>query len=128
MDRYQSKHKQSLILSLIINLSNLVILFFSSRIWDKVAVGAYKILVHVAVVILMTFRRLLLGCESINDVLDAISHVIFIFSIFHLYYINNNNNNTLLLFQINEETSELIVNKAIELWQQSGSCPQIQSQ
>ncbi|XP_011301260.1 TBC1 domain family member 7 [Fopius arisanus] len=66
------------------------------KIWDKVAVGAYKILVFVAIVILTTFRRVLLQCDSIDGILDAISH-------------------------INEETSELIVNKAIELWQQSGS-------
>lgn len=73
------------------------------KIWDKVAVGAYKILIYVAVVILMTFRRSLLLCESMDGVLDTISY-------------------------INDESSEIIVNKAIELWQQSGSCPQIQSQ
>ncbi|KAK0173413.1 hypothetical protein PV328_006614 [Microctonus aethiopoides] len=67
-----------------------------SKIWDKIAVGAYKILVFVATVILLTFRRLLLDCDSIDAVLDIISH-------------------------INEETSDVIVNKAIELWQQSGS-------
>ncbi|XP_034944065.1 TBC1 domain family member 7 [Chelonus insularis] len=66
------------------------------KIWDKIAVGAYKILAFIAAVIFMTLRRLLLNCDNINRVLETISN-------------------------INEETSEVIVNKAIELWQQSGS-------
>ncbi|CAD6240790.1 GSCOCG00008919001-RA-CDS [Cotesia congregata] len=66
------------------------------KIWDKIAVGAYKILAFVAAVIFITLRRFLLNCDSLDCVLDTISH-------------------------INEETSEMIVNKAIELWQQSGS-------
>ncbi|KAG7190054.1 hypothetical protein KM043_006200 [Ampulex compressa] len=67
-----------------------------AKIWDKIAVGAYKILVFMAVVTLTTLRRLLLRCESIDNVLDTIAN-------------------------ITEETSEVIVNKAIESWQQSGS-------
>ncbi|XP_057330650.1 TBC1 domain family member 7 [Microplitis mediator] len=66
------------------------------KIWDKIAVGAYKILAFVAAVVFITLRRFLLNCDSTDCVLDTISH-------------------------INEETSEMIVNKAIELWQQSGS-------
>lgn len=67
-----------------------------AKIWDKIVVGAYKILVFVAVVILTTLRRLLLRCENTDNVLDTVGN-------------------------ITEETSEVIVNKAIESWQQSGS-------
>lgn len=67
-----------------------------TKIWDKIAVGAYKILVFVAIVILTTLRRFLLKCSKLDNVLDIIQN-------------------------ITEETSEVIVNKAIELWQQSGS-------
>ncbi|XP_015598963.1 TBC1 domain family member 7 isoform X2 [Cephus cinctus] len=66
------------------------------KIWDKIVVGAYKILVFVAVVTLITLKRVLLRCEHLDNILDAINN-------------------------ISEETSEVIVNKAIELWQQSGS-------
>ncbi|XP_012285813.2 uncharacterized protein LOC105702667 [Orussus abietinus] len=44
----------------------------------------------------MTMRRFLLRSETIENVLEALDN-------------------------ITEETSEVIVNKAIELWQQSGS-------
>ncbi|KZC05975.1 PREDICTED: TBC1 domain family member 7 [Dufourea novaeangliae] len=67
-----------------------------AKIWDKIAVGAYRILIFVTAVTLTTLRRLLLRCENIDAVLDTISN-------------------------ITEETSEVIVNKAIESWQQSGS-------
>ncbi|KAK1125823.1 hypothetical protein K0M31_005361 [Melipona bicolor] len=67
-----------------------------AKIWDKIAVGAYRILIFVTVVILTTLRRLLLRCENIDGILDTIAN-------------------------ITEETSEVIVNKAIESWQQSGS-------
>lgn len=66
------------------------------KIWDKITVGAYKILVFVAVIMLTTLRRVLLRTDSIDNVLDMISN-------------------------ITEEMSEVIVNKAIESWQQSGS-------
>lgn len=45
------------------------------RIWDKITVGAYRILVFVAVVILTTLRRLLLRCENVDNVLDTINNV-----------------------------------------------------
>lgn len=67
-----------------------------AKIWDKIAVGAYRILIFVTVVTLTTLRRLLLRCENIDSILDTISN-------------------------ITEESSEVIVNKAIESWQQSGS-------
>ncbi|XP_011343341.1 TBC1 domain family member 7 isoform X2 [Ooceraea biroi] len=70
-----------------------------AKVWDKITVGAYKILVFVAVVTLTTLRRLLLRCENIDNVLDTINN-------------------------ITEETSELIVNKAIESMQQSGTTQQ----
>jgi len=46
-----------------------------NRIWDKITVGAYKILVFVAVVTLTTLRRLLLRCENIDNVLDTVNNV-----------------------------------------------------
>ncbi|CAK9808205.1 TBC1 domain family member 7 [Anthophora quadrimaculata] len=67
-----------------------------AKIWDKIAVGAYRILIFVTVVTLTTLRRLLLRCENIDSILDTIAN-------------------------ITEESSEVIVNKAIESWQQSGS-------
>lgn len=67
-----------------------------AKIWDKIAVGAHKILGFVAVVTLTTLRRRLLRCENIDNVLDTVG-------------------------SITEETSEVIVNKAIESWQQSGT-------
>ncbi|XP_068977590.1 TBC1 domain family member 7 isoform X3 [Bombus flavifrons] len=69
---------------------------YEEKIWDKIAVGAYRTLIFVTVVILTTLRRLLLRCENIDGILDTIAN-------------------------ITEETSEVIVNKAIESWQQSGS-------
>lgn len=45
------------------------------RIWDKITVGAYRILVFVAVVTLTTLRRLLLRGESVDNVLDTINNV-----------------------------------------------------
>lgn len=45
------------------------------RIWDKIAVGAHKILVFVAVITLTTVRRLLLKSENIDNVLETISNV-----------------------------------------------------
>ncbi|XP_014206187.1 TBC1 domain family member 7 [Copidosoma floridanum] len=66
------------------------------KIWDKISVGAYRILVFVAIVMLTTTRRCILRCNSADRVLEVINN-------------------------ITEETSEVIVNKAIESWQQSGS-------
>ncbi|XP_043500247.1 TBC1 domain family member 7 isoform X2 [Polistes fuscatus] len=66
------------------------------KIWDKITVGAYKILVFVAVIMLNTLRRVLLRSDSVDSVLNTINN-------------------------ITEKMSELIVNKAIESWQQSGS-------
>ncbi|XP_012533018.1 TBC1 domain family member 7 isoform X1 [Monomorium pharaonis] len=71
-----------------------------AKIWDKITVGAYRILIFVAVVTLTTLRRLLLRCESTETVLDTINN-------------------------ITEETSEVIVNKAIESMQQSGTTQQV---
>lgn len=50
-------------------------MYICYRIWDKITVGAYRILVFVAVVTLTTLRRLLLRCESIDNVLDTINNV-----------------------------------------------------
>jgi len=54
---------------------NITKIFIYCRIWDKITVGAYRILVFVAVVTLTTLRRLLLRCESIDHVLDTINNV-----------------------------------------------------
>lgn len=45
------------------------------RIWDKITVGAYRILIFVAVVTLTTLRRLLLRCENTDHILDTINNV-----------------------------------------------------
>lgn len=66
------------------------------KIWDKLTGGSCKILVFVAVVILRTLRRNLLNCLMTNNVLNCLRN-------------------------IPEETAEVIVNKAIEMWQQHGS-------
>lgn len=66
------------------------------KIWDKVTGGSCKILVFVAVVILRTLRRNLLLCKMLDNVLNCLNN-------------------------IPEETAEVIVNKAIEMWQQYGS-------
>ncbi|XP_050449177.1 TBC1 domain family member 7 isoform X2 [Cataglyphis hispanica] len=46
-----------------------------AKIWDKITVGAYRILVFVVVVTLTTLRRPLLRCESIDNVLDTINNI-----------------------------------------------------
>ncbi|PNF19492.1 TBC1 domain family member 7 [Cryptotermes secundus] len=66
------------------------------KVWDKLAGGSCKILVFVAVVILRTLRRNLLSCKMSDNVLNCLNN-------------------------IPEETAEIIVNKAIEMWQQYGS-------
>ena len=58
--------------------------------------GSFKILAFLIVVILMTFRRNLLNSDSIEFFLEELKN-------------------------ISEETSEVIANKAAELWQQYGS-------
>lgn len=50
-------------------------LFIYYRIWDKIAVGAYRILIFVTVVTLTTLRRLLMRCENIDGILDTIANV-----------------------------------------------------
>ena len=45
------------------------------RIWDKIVVGARKILVFVAVIVLTTLKRCLMKCENIEQVLEAINSV-----------------------------------------------------
>ncbi|CAD1479054.1 unnamed protein product, partial [Heterotrigona itama] len=45
-----------------------------AKIWDKIAVGAYRILMFITVVILTTLRRLLLRCENIDGILDTIAN------------------------------------------------------
>ena len=89
------------------------------RIWDKVAVGAYKILVFVAVVIITTLKRLLMRCDNVDAVLDAITHVSFTLKLFS--FLTKNERKKKQFPQINEETSDVIVSKAIELWQLGGS-------
>ena len=66
------------------------------KIWDKLTGGSCKILVFVAVMILITLRRHLLKCLMTENVLKCLNN-------------------------ITEEIAEVIVNKAIEMWQQYGS-------
>lgn len=66
------------------------------KVWDKLIGGSCKVLIFVAVVLLVTLRRLLLKCSSVDATLDCLSN-------------------------ISEEVSEVIVNQAVEMWQQSGS-------
>lgn len=67
-----------------------------AKIWDKLVGGSCKILVFVAIKILTTMRRRLILLDSSDAVVDS-------------------------LCDISEETAEMIANKAIEQWQQSGS-------
>lgn len=67
-----------------------------AKVWDKIVGGSYKILVFVGVVLLITLRRLLLKELTAEKIVGN-------------------------LVQISEETSEVIVNKGIEMWQQYGS-------
>ncbi|XP_067008700.2 TBC1 domain family member 7 [Anabrus simplex] len=65
------------------------------KIWDKLTGGSCKILVFVAIVLLFTLRRPLMKCLTIESVLKCLNNV-------------------------SEEASEVIVNQAIEMWQQYG--------
>ncbi|XP_014222658.1 TBC1 domain family member 7 [Trichogramma pretiosum] len=68
-----------------------------TKIWDKITVGACRILIFVAIAMLTTLKRCIISqCQNTDQVVEVINH-------------------------ITEETSEVIVNKAIECWQQSGS-------
>ncbi|KAK7873014.1 hypothetical protein R5R35_000314 [Gryllus longicercus] len=66
------------------------------KVWDKLIGGSCKVLIFVAVVLLITLRRLLLKCTTVDSVLDCLGN-------------------------ISEEVSEVIVNQGIEMWQQSGT-------
>ena len=74
------------------------IYFNKMNLWKFVFItgGSFKILAFLIVVILMTFRRNLLNSDSIEFFLEELKN-------------------------ISEETSEVIANKAAELWQQYGS-------
>lgn len=76
--------------------ANIIIDTSVVKIWDKVAGGSSKILIFVAVVVLITLRRTLLKCSTIESV-------------------------TMCLSNISEEASEAIVNQAVDMWQQHGS-------
>nr|CAD7587536.1 unnamed protein product [Timema genevievae] len=66
------------------------------RIWDKLASGSCKILVFVALVLLITLRRVLLKCTTAEKIIECLNNV-------------------------SEEASEVTANKAIEMWQQYGN-------
>ncbi|KAL0281308.1 UNVERIFIED_CONTAM: hypothetical protein PYX00_002335 [Menopon gallinae] len=66
------------------------------KIWDKIVGGSFKILPFVAVILFTTLRRNLLNITCKSTVFDELKG-------------------------ITEEISEVIANKAIELWQQYGS-------
>ncbi|KAK6644580.1 hypothetical protein RUM43_000847 [Polyplax serrata] len=66
------------------------------KIWDKIVGGSFKILAFVAVVIFLTLRRSIMQSNSTEPLMEELKN-------------------------ISEDTSEVIVNKATELWQQYGS-------
>ncbi|XP_049784742.1 TBC1 domain family member 7 [Schistocerca cancellata] len=66
------------------------------KIWDKLIGGSCKILVFVAVLLLVTLKRALLKCATTDNIASCLKN-------------------------ISEEVSEVIVNQAIEMWQQYGS-------
>ncbi|KAF4523569.1 hypothetical protein B566_EDAN014880 [Ephemera danica] len=68
-----------------------------SKIWDKLVGGSCKILVFVAVVYITTLKRALLTSRTAEDISKSLKNV-------------------------SEESADIISNKAIELWQQHGSC------
>ncbi|CAI8058463.1 TBC1 domain family member 7 [Geodia barretti] len=70
-------------------------------VWDRLIGGCVMILVFLAVAILLTFKRRLLGAKSSSVVADVLT-------------------------QIPEENCVLIVMKAVELWEASG-CPLLPS-
>lgn len=68
-----------------------------SKIWDKLVGGSCKILVFVAVIYITTLKRPLLTSHVADDITKSLKNV-------------------------SEEAADIIANKAIELWQQHGSC------
>lgn len=66
------------------------------RIWDKICGGSIKILVFVLIVLLTTQKRLILRARDLKSFLEVIDNI-----------------------KGEPETGDLIVNKAIELWQQN---------
>lgn len=65
------------------------------RIWDKVVGGSFAVLVHVAVAIFMTFKRPLLSMNSKDAMLKYLS-------------------------KLPEDSGDVVVVKALDLWQQHG--------
>lgn len=65
------------------------------RIWDKVVGGSFAILVHVAVAIFLTFKRPLLIMDNKTSMLKYLS-------------------------QLPEDSGDVVVAKALDLWQQHG--------
>ncbi|XP_019528560.2 TBC1 domain family member 7 [Aedes albopictus] len=66
------------------------------RIWDKLCGGSIKIVIFVLIEILRTLRRRVLRCVDLKSLLECIDTI-----------------------KDEQETADLIVNKAIELWQQN---------
>ncbi|XP_053687845.1 TBC1 domain family member 7 [Sabethes cyaneus] len=66
------------------------------RIWDKICGGSIKIVIFVFIEILRTLRRRVLRSVDLNSLLECIDSI-----------------------RDEQETADLIVNKAIELWQQN---------
>ncbi|CAB3387185.1 Hypothetical predicted protein [Cloeon dipterum] len=66
------------------------------KIWDKMVGGSYKILIFVAVALCVNLKKQIMSCETLD----------------HL----------LILFEnVSEDMSEVVVNKALDLWQQHGN-------
>nr|CAH0106366.1 unnamed protein product [Daphnia galeata] len=65
------------------------------RIWDKLLGGSTQIIVFLAVALILHFRHSILACKSNEEI-------------------------NLCVSKVTKETSEIVVNEAIELWQEHG--------
>jgi len=66
------------------------------RIWDKICGGSIKIVIFVLIVLLVTFKRSILQMSDVESIVKLVENI-----------------------KEEHETADLIVNKAIELWQQN---------
>ncbi|XP_055586080.1 TBC1 domain family member 7 [Uranotaenia lowii] len=66
------------------------------RIWDKICGGSIKIVIFVLIEILRMLRRHVFKCMTLNALLECIKSM-----------------------EHDQETADLVINKAIELWQQN---------
>lgn len=96
--------------------------FFTSsyRIWDKLIGGSSQIIVFLGVSLLIHYRHSIFQGESNDEICRCISNVLLshIFSNYYDYL--SRKIHTYITCQVTKETSEIVVNEAIELWQEHG--------